>query len=93
MHVQEFIRQDGVPVESALRVYRRYLKLEPSHAEEYVAYLQAKVLLMFCVAAVLSPLTSQEAAALPFLNELAPGCFWSTGIVGRGCSPTRRPSK
>eukprot|EP00192_Tetraselmis_astigmatica_P009541 CAMPEP_0117678744 /NCGR_PEP_ID=MMETSP0804-20121206/17458_1 /TAXON_ID=1074897 /ORGANISM="Tetraselmis astigmatica, Strain CCMP880" /LENGTH=902 /DNA_ID=CAMNT_0005488147 /DNA_START=252 /DNA_END=2960 /DNA_ORIENTATION=+ len=38
----DFIRQDGVPVESALRIYRRYLKLEPSHAEEYIAYLQAK---------------------------------------------------
>lgn len=38
----EFIRQGGVPVETALRVYRRYLKLEPSHAEEFIAYLQAK---------------------------------------------------
>lgn len=42
-HPQDFIRQDGVPVETALRVYRRYLKLEPTHAEEYIAYLQAKV--------------------------------------------------
>jgi hypothetical protein len=33
-------------VESALRVYRRYLKLEPTHAEEYIAYLQSKVQIM-----------------------------------------------
>jgi hypothetical protein len=26
-----------------VRVYRRYLKLEPTHAEEYLAYLKAKV--------------------------------------------------
>jgi hypothetical protein len=24
-------------------VYRRYLKLEPEHAEEYITYLKAKV--------------------------------------------------
>uniref|UniRef100_A0A061S5R0 Pre-mRNA-splicing factor SYF1 n=1 Tax=Tetraselmis sp. GSL018 TaxID=582737 RepID=A0A061S5R0_9CHLO len=39
-----FIRGDSVPVETALRVYRRYLKLEPTHAEEYIAYLQSKEL-------------------------------------------------
>ncbi|KAF5830373.1 protein prenylyltransferase [Dunaliella salina] len=32
----------GVPVDTAIRVYRRYLKLEPEHAEEYIAYLKAK---------------------------------------------------
>jgi len=36
-----FIAQPGIPVETALRVYRRYLKLEPTHAEEYIAYLKA----------------------------------------------------
>ena len=39
---QKFIRQPGLPVDSAIRVYRRYLKLEPTHAEEYVAYLKVK---------------------------------------------------
>jgi pre-mRNA-splicing factor SYF1 len=29
--------------ETAVRVYRRYLKLEPTHAEEYIAYLKTKV--------------------------------------------------
>ncbi len=41
--VQKFIRQPGVPVETACRVYRRYLKLEPEHAEEYITYLKAQV--------------------------------------------------
>ena len=39
--------QPGVPVETATRVYRRYLKLEPTHVEEYIAYLKAKV--YFCM--------------------------------------------
>ncbi|CAD7697059.1 unnamed protein product [Ostreobium quekettii] len=38
----EFIRQPGIPVETALRVYRRYLKLEPSHTEEFIAYLKSQ---------------------------------------------------
>eukprot|EP00200_Dunaliella_tertiolecta_P010820 CAMPEP_0202386768 /NCGR_PEP_ID=MMETSP1127-20130417/68372_1 /ASSEMBLY_ACC=CAM_ASM_000462 /TAXON_ID=3047 /ORGANISM="Dunaliella tertiolecta, Strain CCMP1320" /LENGTH=927 /DNA_ID=CAMNT_0048987473 /DNA_START=101 /DNA_END=2884 /DNA_ORIENTATION=- len=38
----KFIRQPGVPVDTAIRVYRRYLKLEPEHVEEYIAYLKAK---------------------------------------------------
>lgn len=37
-----FVMQPDMPVETALRVYRRYLKLEPSHTEEYIAYLKAK---------------------------------------------------
>lgn len=37
-----FINQPGIPVETAVRVYRRYLKLEPGHAEEYIAYLKIK---------------------------------------------------
>lgn len=32
-----------MPAETAARVYRRYLKLEPTHAEEYIAYLKVKV--------------------------------------------------
>ena len=31
--------QVGVPTETGVRVYRRYLKLNPSHGEEYIAYL------------------------------------------------------
>ncbi|GAX78150.1 hypothetical protein CEUSTIGMA_g5592.t1 [Chlamydomonas eustigma] len=38
----KFIRQPGMPVDTAIRVYRRYLKLEPTHTEEYIAYLKAK---------------------------------------------------
>ena len=30
-------------METAVRVYRRYLKLEPTHTEEYIAYLKKKV--------------------------------------------------
>lgn len=41
--VQKFLTQPGVPVETATRVYRRYLQFEPSHAEEYITYLKAKV--------------------------------------------------
>lgn len=37
----QFIGQPGIPVDTAMRVYRRYLKLEPSHAEEYIAYLKS----------------------------------------------------
>lgn len=39
---QKFLMQPGVPPETALRVYRRYLRLEPMHAEEYIAYLKTK---------------------------------------------------
>ncbi len=38
--------QPHIPVETASRIYRRYLKLEPTHTEEYIAYLKAKVRLM-----------------------------------------------
>lgn len=27
-----------MPVDTAARVYRRYLQLEPGHVEEYIAY-------------------------------------------------------
>lgn len=38
----DFVTMDGVPEETAHRVYRRYLKLEPEHAEEYLAFLVGK---------------------------------------------------
>ncbi|KAG2493464.1 hypothetical protein HYH03_008281 [Edaphochlamys debaryana] len=38
----KFIHMPGIPTETAVRLYRRYIKLEPAHAEEYVAYLKAK---------------------------------------------------
>lgn len=38
----KFVMQQGVPVETAARVYRRYLKLEPTHVEEYIAYLKTQ---------------------------------------------------
>ncbi len=34
--------EEGVPTETSLRVYRRYLKLEPGHVEEYIALLKAR---------------------------------------------------
>jgi pre-mRNA-splicing factor SYF1 len=34
-----FVRREGVPVETAVRVYRRYLQLEPAAVEEYVELL------------------------------------------------------
>ena len=37
-----FVRQDGVPVATALRVYRRYMKLEPTRAEEFISFLRSK---------------------------------------------------
>jgi len=37
----KFIRQPGIPKDTALRVYERYLKLMPNQAEEYVAYLKS----------------------------------------------------
>ncbi len=40
---QKFVMQPGIPVETATKVYRRYLKLEPTHVEEYIAYLKKKV--------------------------------------------------
>ena len=38
----EFVQQSGIPDETAFRVYRRYLQLEPSHAEEYIELLKSK---------------------------------------------------
>ena len=41
--LQKFVMQDGMPAETAMRIYRRYLQLEPMHTEEYIAYLRNKV--------------------------------------------------
>lgn len=38
----KFASQEGIPVETATRIYSRYLKIEPAHAEEYIAYLKSK---------------------------------------------------
>eukprot|EP00850_Spirogloea_muscicola_P007794 SM000040S14806 [mRNA] locus=s40:534356:540087:+ [translate_table: standard] len=35
----KFVSQDGIPAETALRVFRRYLKMEPNHVEEYIEFL------------------------------------------------------
>lgn len=34
-----FVSQRGVPIETALRVYRRYLKYDPSHIEDLIEFL------------------------------------------------------
>ena len=40
--------QSGIPTETAVRVYKRYLRLEPMHTEEYIAYLKSKVSTLLC---------------------------------------------
>lgn len=35
----EFAKMEGVPAETSVRIYRRYLKLEPTHVEEFVGHL------------------------------------------------------
>ncbi|CAA6661813.1 unnamed protein product [Spirodela intermedia] len=34
-----FVSQRGVPIETSLRVYRRYLMFDPSHIEDYIEFL------------------------------------------------------
>lgn len=34
-----FVSQKGVPIETSLRVYRRYLKYDPGHIEEFIEFL------------------------------------------------------
>ncbi|CAN6858492.1 unnamed protein product [Brassica oleracea] len=34
-----FVGQEGVPIETSLRVYRRYLMYDPSHIEEFIEFL------------------------------------------------------
>ncbi|XP_051132714.1 uncharacterized protein LOC127252541 [Andrographis paniculata] len=38
-HYLVFVSQKGVPIETSLRVYRRYLKYDPSHIEEFIEFL------------------------------------------------------
>ena len=40
----DMVRQADVPVETGCRVYRRYMQIEPQHAEEFIEYLKAKEL-------------------------------------------------
>ena len=66
---QEFIRQPGIPVETALRVYRRYLKLEPTHTEEFIAYLKSQVNLAECTMCT-SPVMNHKGAVLDLQSNL-----------------------
>ncbi|KAK9707214.1 hypothetical protein RND81_07G180400 [Saponaria officinalis] len=34
-----FVSQRGIPIETSLRVYRRYLKYDPTHIEEFIEFL------------------------------------------------------
>lgn len=34
-----FVSQKGVPIETSLRVYRRYLKFDPNHIEDFIEFL------------------------------------------------------
>ncbi|CAH2044591.1 unnamed protein product [Thlaspi arvense] len=34
-----FVSQDGIPIETSLRVYRRYLMYDPTHIEEFIEFL------------------------------------------------------
>ncbi|MCO5551628.1 hypothetical protein L7F22_005133 [Adiantum nelumboides] len=35
----KFVSQAGIPIETSLRVYRRYLKFDPTHIEEFIEFL------------------------------------------------------
>jgi pre-mRNA-splicing factor SYF1 len=63
-----FIGQPGIPVETAVRVYRRYLKLEPTHAEEFIQYLKIKQL--WGEAARVSGLQLAEKGGHPHARQL-----------------------
>ncbi|OMO70432.1 RNA-processing protein, HAT helix [Corchorus capsularis] len=34
-----FVNQNGIPIETQIRVYRRYLKYDPSHVEDFIEFL------------------------------------------------------
>uniref|UniRef100_A0A2P2IVB4 Pre-mRNA-splicing factor SYF1 n=2 Tax=Rhizophora mucronata TaxID=61149 RepID=A0A2P2IVB4_RHIMU len=34
-----FVSQEGIPIETSLRVYRRYLKYDPGHIEDFIEFL------------------------------------------------------
>ncbi|KAF1864995.1 hypothetical protein Lal_00004368 [Lupinus albus] len=38
-HYLVFVSQKGIPIETSLRVYRRYLKYDPSHIEDFIEFL------------------------------------------------------
>ncbi|KAK4733500.1 hypothetical protein R3W88_007761 [Solanum pinnatisectum] len=38
-HYLVFVSQRGIPIETSLRVYRRYLKYDPSHSEDLLEFL------------------------------------------------------
>ncbi|CAM8921514.1 unnamed protein product [Rhodiola kirilowii] len=38
-HYLVFVSQRGIPIETSLRIYRRYLKCDPSHIEEFIEFL------------------------------------------------------
>ncbi|CAM6119372.1 unnamed protein product [Calypogeia fissa] len=40
----KFVGQPGIPIETSLRVYRRYLKFDPTHVEEFIDFLLASEL-------------------------------------------------
>ncbi len=60
MLLQKFLMQPGIPQETAVRVYRRYLRLEPTHSEEYIAYLKSKVRLLLWVSSSSPPAYPHE---------------------------------
>eukprot|EP00249_Psilotum_nudum_P021080 c27963_g1_i1 orf=1135-4002(-) len=35
----KFVSQKGIPIETSLRVYRRYLKFDPTHIEDFIEFL------------------------------------------------------
>ncbi|CAK9229215.1 unnamed protein product [Sphagnum troendelagicum] len=40
----KFVSQQGVPTEASLRVYRRFLKFDPTHIEDFIEFLQSSEL-------------------------------------------------
>ncbi|CAI9087637.1 OLC1v1021756C1 [Oldenlandia corymbosa var. corymbosa] len=36
----KFVNQNGIPIETSLRVYRRYLRFDPSHVENFIEFLK-----------------------------------------------------
>ena len=77
--------QPGIPTETAVRVYKRYLRLEPSHTEEYVAYLKSKARTpsAFCFNAPRWPLARPVHAILDaLLQHQQSEICWRTGQRG-----------
>jgi pre-mRNA-splicing factor SYF1 len=72
--VQKFVMRSGIPVETATRVYRRYLKLEPTHVEEYIAYLKKQV------ACSINGLHAMDAAGAKRCMRALLTCYTDTAI-------------